>query len=434
MSAIPVRESAGLRFQSEVEARLRLQLRQAEGEIEQLAGQLVETQDLLLAMYELSRATRSQIGMAETLRNLTREATRLVNVQGAVLAVGPTVIQYPSGMIDDQSLHRLIEISRHYPGQLALDASQGSLPAGLANLCLMPMQILGQTEAVLGLLNREGGFRAPELKLAQAIAEQAGAHIEHALLHQETLDQARLQAEMAVARRVQLQLLPQGRPHTASLDFYAESRPALHVGGDFYDFVEEPGRPLLLMLGDVAGKGISAAMIMGLIHTASRIAARFMPNPTPASVLRRTNIDLYEELTLLDAFTTAFTVQYEPEQQRICYANAGHAPVIFRPPEGPARMLEADGVPIGVLPMTLSEDYYLDFPPGALLVVTTDGFSEARDFAGQLFGYERLIDLVDALADRSAQAIGQSLYKAINDYSAGQPQDDDQTLLVIKGV
>ena len=417
-----------------VEVCMRTRQLQCEADLEQMTGQLVETQDQLLAMYDLSLTTRSHLGTGETLRHLAREVARLVYAQGAVLCVGPTLVQHPADLIDEHLMSKYFQAAEQRREDLLLSAPHPSLPAGITNLCLLPIQIRGSIRGTLGLINREGGFTAPDLKLARAIAEQAGTHIEHAMLYQETLDQARLQTEMAVARKVQLQMLPQSRPSVPTLDIYAESRPALQVGGDFYDFVTEPDRPVMLLLGDVSGKGVSAAMIMSLIHAATRSAARFMPDATPASVLSRTNNDLYDDLTLLDAFTTAVVAQYEPKHGLMRYANAGHAPVIYRAPGGRAQLLEADGVPIGVLPISLSEDYTLDFPSGALLVVTTDGFSEARDPDGAMFGYERLLQLVDEFADQPAQVIAYGLYGAVDGFTAGQPQEDDQTLIVIRGI
>jgi sigma-B regulation protein RsbU (phosphoserine phosphatase) len=413
---------------------MRSRLIECECVIDQLAGQLVETQDQLLAMYDLSTTTRSHLGISETLQHLAREATRLVYAQGAVLCVGATIVQYPADLIDERVVLDYLRPDRQRECDLLLSAPHPALPEGITNLCLLPIQIRGDMRGALALVNRAGGFTSPDLKLARAIAEQAGTHIEHALLYQETLDQARLQTEMAVARRVQLQLLPQAWPSVPTLDIYAESRPALEVGGDFYDFVDVPDRSLMLMLGDVAGKGVSAAMIMGMVHVAIRSAARFLPDATPASVLSRTNNDLYDDMTLLDSFTTAFIAQYEPERGLMCYANAGHAPVIYRPPGGRAQLLEADGIPLGVLPVSLSQDYALAFPPGALLVVTTDGFSEARDLGGAMFGYERLLQIVDAFAEQPAQVIARGLYAAVDGFATGQDQEDDQTLIVIKGI
>ena len=115
------------------------------------------------------------------------------------------------------------------------------------------------------------------------------------------------------------------------------------------------------------------------------------------------------------------------------YANAGHAPVIFCPVGGPARLLEADGVPIGVLPVSLSEDERIAFEPGDVLIVATDGFNEARNPSGEMLGYEQLLRMTEAVAGQSAQTIARSLYEAVESFAAGHPRDDDQSIIVLKG-
>lgn len=414
------------------EARLLGGLLETEGHLEEMTVELIETQDQLLAMYELTQATRDHLGMGESLRRLAQQSARLLKTEGAVLFLAPTLVQYPANLMDERlligSLLHVLESGR----ELVISSSDGALPPELQNLCAIPIRVRGSVAAVLGLYNRTGDFSAPDLKLARAIAEQAGAQIEHTLLYGESLAQARLSAEMEVARRVQLQLLPQKRPQVPGLDIFAQSRPALQVGGDFYDFMAANGRPLTLLIGDVAGKGISAAMIMGMICAVSRSAMRFMPRPTPASVLGRVNNDLYDDLTILETFTTAFVCQFDPHERQLRYANAGHAPVIYRPPGGPARMIESDGTPIGVLPVSLCEDHTLDFGPGSLLIATTDGFNEARGADGEMFGYERLLEMADEFAEEPAQVIAGALYDAVDSFATSSSQEDDQTLIVIR--
>ncbi|MCB0009653.1 MAG: serine/threonine-protein phosphatase, partial [Anaerolineales bacterium] len=116
------------------------------------------------------------------------------------------------------------------------------------------------------------------------------------------------------------------------------------------------------------------------------------------------------------------------------YVNAGQSPVIYRPVEGPARYLDTDGPALGVLPFSMVSDNELRFAPGDLLVVATDGFSEARDENGELFGYERLLTLIDQLAEADAAAVADGLFDAIRVYSGTQEQDDDQTLVILKGI
>lgn len=419
----------------EADAQVLTRLAGQEHALTEMTSELIEAQDQLLAFYDLTRATRSQLGLGEVLRLLAGEAARLVRAESALMLLNPLVVQHPQSLLADTTVLELFQRVRLQGHEIVLsNEAAHSLAPGLHNLCLLPVYVRGQITSALGLLNKAQGFSAPDLKLARAIAEQAGSLIEHALLHAEQLAQARLQAEMELARNVQLQMLPRYWPAYPGLDIFAESRPAREVGGDFYDFVAQPDRPLIAILGDVSGKGMSAALIMGMIHAITNSAARFMPYPTPAAVLARANEDLYDDFTTLDTFATAFVAAYSSSERELRYANAGHAPVIYRPAGGAAYLLEADGVPIGVLPMSLCETQSVPFGPGDLLVIATDGFSEASNLDDQMLGYERLLELVDGLADRTAEQIGRALFGAVQTFAAGHPQDDDQTLIVLKGV
>jgi sigma-B regulation protein RsbU (phosphoserine phosphatase) len=315
------------------------------------------------------------------------------------------------------------------------DRTLSGLPAGVDNLLFIPFGIRGTMMAGLGLINKLGaGFAAPNIKLARAIVEHASAHIEHVLLHLDAVEQTRLQTEVDLARRVQLRLLPQQLPKVDKLDIYACSRPALQVGGDFYDFVAQPDRPFLFSVADVTGKGMAAALLMTMTRTAIHSKASFMPKPTPEIVMKNSTEDLYEDFIQVGMFATAFIGQYQPHSQKLLYANAGHSPVIYRPAGGSARMLEADSTPIGVLRVSLCKNHQVALGPGDLLIVATDGFSEARNPHHEMFGYERLLELTDRSAERSAHAIADVLFEAVDRFGVGRPQDDDQTLVVIKGV
>ena len=133
-------------------------------------------------------------------------------------------------------------------------------------------------------------------------------------------------------------------------------------------------------------------------------------------------------------FATVFVGRYDPGQHELIYANAGHSPVIYCPAGGSAILLEADGPAMGVLPISLSENHILQFQPDDLLIVTTDGFNEASNPGGKMFGINQLLQLIESVASKSASEISGEIFKAVQNFSAGRPQDDDQTLVVIKGV
>jgi phosphoserine phosphatase RsbU/P len=153
----------------------------------------------------------------------------------------------------------------------------------------------------------------------------------------------------------------------------------------------------------------------------------------PAAVVERANADLYDDLDRVNTFVTAFTGYYDPTRRHVSFASAGHSPVIYCAKGESPRMLAATSLPLGVLPWNSSTEDSVRLAPGDVLVVGTDGFSEATDRAGGFFGYERLLTLVQSLAPQSAKAIADEIFAAVTEFGDGSPQDDDQTLLVVKG-
>ncbi|NJL32914.1 MAG: PP2C family protein-serine/threonine phosphatase [Chloroflexaceae bacterium] len=267
------------------------------------------------------------------------------------------------------------------------------------------------------------------------MGEQVGAHIENVLLYKETLDQTRIHAEMELAQQVQRHLLPQGPPRIPTLDISAQTRPALQVGGDFYDFITVPNRRFVFGVGDVAGKGLPAALLMAMIRTSIRSKAIFMPNVTPAMLVSRSIDDLYEDFTKLGMFASAFIAQYHPEEQLLVYTNAGHAPVIYCPHDGPVQMLDATCPVIGFLPFADVGEASIPLRPNDVLILASDGFSETRIRSGELFGFDRMLEMSEQLTRQyqTAREISEGLFVAIDAFGAGTPQDDDQTLVVIRG-
>jgi phosphoserine phosphatase RsbU/P len=413
-----------------------------EGEVESLADALAETEDQMLALYELNKADPGRLDIDRLLQSLVRQAMRLVKAGAAFAVLAPARVACSSPpLAPEQSLIELFERVQAAGGELLLRGADlpFGVPAGEGNLFIAPLPFHERPEivAALGLwLNRPAAALSPDLKLARSIAEQAGAQLEIALLHEQLVAQARLQAEMELARAVQLDLLPRRSPAVARLDVYGVSRPALQVGGDFFDYFvssRTAGRPFTFAVGDVSGKGLSAALLMAMTRTNLRGSALRAANSTPATILAQANEDLYDDFTEVGMMATVFVGQYDPAAGRLAFANAGHSPVILCPAGGPARLLEADGPAMGVLPISLSQDETIPFQPGDVLVVATDGFNEERNSLGEFFGIDRLLRQVELLAADSPQAIADDLLAAVARFAAGTAQDDDQTIVVLKG-
>jgi sigma-B regulation protein RsbU (phosphoserine phosphatase) len=305
--------------------------------------------------------------------------------------------------------------------------------ASVECLLVTPVEAQGQIIAALGVARGGPPFAAPDVKLARVIAEQAGAQIENAMLHHESLAQARLQAEMRVAARVQRDLLPRTWPRVAGLDLYASARPASAVGGDFYDVLALGEGRIFVTLGDVTGKGAPAALVMAMTRAALRGAVRATADADPGHVLRYAIASLYDDFSELGMYATTFIGRYDAFSRELCYVSAGHSPVIYRPAAGGPELLLPDEPALGMLDTATAPTRRVALYPGALLVVATDGFNEARDPDNELFGIDRLLAAVEAVHDREAAGIGAALAGGVDRFQRGRLPDDDQTLLVLKG-
>jgi sigma-B regulation protein RsbU (phosphoserine phosphatase) len=425
-------EVSHMRLKTDAEA-LEIQVR-FEFELEMLTSELVQGQDQLLAFYELSRSMRRYLNPEDTLATLCSEAARLCNCQKAfAILTEPgkpaSLVTHPESFINVEQSLELLEKTIATGRPLVLNSGY----AGARNLLFLPILINNQPVAGLGLANHRQGFTAPLLKLAHAITQQGGAQLENSILYQETLAQARLKSEMELAASIQLQLLPQTFPEVSGLEIYAAAHPAREMGGDFYYFSDKVCTPFSFMVGDVSGKGASAALMMAMARIVVRNAVRYGEKQKPEQIMQRVNEDLYDDCTELSMFITAFYGQYETATRRLSFVNAGHSPVIYCPVQGQAVYLEADGPGLGVLPDILSERQDFIFDPGDILVVATDGFTEAFNSEGEMYGYEKLLELVNNSRLLSAKELTDLMINETSMFEAGTAQSDDRTLIVLKG-
>ena len=248
----------------------------------------------------------------------------------------------------------------------------------------------------------------------------------------ETYDLARFRLDIELAKRVQHSLLPKELPQRPGLEIWGATRFAYDIGGDFYDFVDMPERPMTLVVGDISGKGVAAALFMAVTRRVLRTQANFRSVPSPQTILRYTNSELYADFTNSIMFATVFVGQYYSEQQTLVYANAGHSPVIYCPAGGRAQVLIANATALGVLPHSDAADLSLTFKPGDVLVIGTDGLNEARNGEDRMFGYYGLKNTVEETAHLPAHAIMAALFEAVDRHSSADTAQDDQTLVVLK--
>ncbi|MCX6048089.1 MAG: PP2C family protein-serine/threonine phosphatase [Chloroflexi bacterium] len=414
-----------------------------EYDLEKMTADLIDQQDQLMALHQLAQTTRVDNDIQQNLTDLARIASQLLKTEDAFMVLqtdreAPLPVMYPLRAWWKELWPVLLNEMERTPEKKQWllhqhDPFLTKLGLPIRNLLVKKLVVRPGIWLILGVANKIGGdFHAPDLKLFSTIAEPAGANLENAILHREILDQTRIQTEMELAKQVQMRLLPQHTPQLLGIELAAQSCPAFQVGGDSYDFIVSQGDLLTFTLSDVSGKGMPAALLMTMLRTVLRGKAVEMTTAAPEELLRITNESLYDDFSEVNMFATVFIGQYDYARHLLYYANDGHAPVIYRSVAGPAVLLPADAPPLGVLPINLAERQVLAFQPGDLLVITSDGFNEAERKDEEMFGYERLLQLVDQFATLPATELMKNMFAAIQDFSGGHPQSDDQTLLILR--
>jgi sigma-B regulation protein RsbU (phosphoserine phosphatase) len=257
------------------------------------------------------------------------------------------------------------------------------------------------------------------------------------LLSLELADKVTMKRDLEIAREIQTWLVPSQPPEVAGADIAFASRPQNSVAGDYYDAfypmvsAEEKGK-LMLVIADVAGKSIPAALLMATLQASLRTIAG-EGAPLAELVVR---LNRYASAHSLDGrrFTTAVLAEYEPATRRLVYVNAGHNPPILRRARGVTEKLEAGGLPLGIDTGAAYETAAIELKSGDALILYTDGVVEAFDGKGQEFGNDRWVEAIRALPDWNAQESLQFLMKRVDDFVGQTRQSDDITCLVIRTI
>ncbi len=241
--------------------------------------------------------------------------------------------------------------------------------------------------------------------------------------------------QLALARRVQQELLPRKCPSCAGLDFAAECIPAWEVGGDYYDVFPTRSGQICMLLGDVAGKGLPAALLMGLLHGAVRAASANWNVENHAELASQLN-EILCARTSSDRFVSLFWACYEPRSRELHYVNAGHLPpmVVRRQRESGSEILrlETGGPVLGLLPDAPYAQGSLTLQPSDLLVLFSDGLVEAMAPDDTEFGDERLVERIRTASHDSLDQLRQKILNEVQKFVAGRPLGDDLTLLLVR--
>lgn len=275
-------------------------------------------------------------------------------------------------------------------------------------------------------LDQRSRFREDDLVVLATVALQAAIVVENAQLHEETLRQQAVDKELQLARRVQRGFLPDGPPEVEGYEFFDYYRPAKHVGGDYYDYIPLPGDRLAVILADVSGKGVPAALLM--VKLSAEMRYFLLSEATPAAAINLMNRS-FGRSDWEDRFVTLAAAVLDIKKHEVTLVNAGHMPPLLKHGDGSVEPVgdEITGVPLGVSEDFTYEQMNIQLAPGESLTLFTDGISEAMNSARELYGLNRIQSQVEAPAGNVLE-LGEHVLSDVKRFVGDQPQSDDMCL------
>jgi serine phosphatase RsbU (regulator of sigma subunit) len=368
----------------------------------------------LQALLEASRQIHSTIELDEVLDIVLRIVVRELELAGAFF----TAFEPSYGDV---------------PAELKDFLSSGEVTSLMAGDSWLRFQLCDKhkkrfTDLVV-LLPAGRTLDLDETDFLETLAMQASVAIENARFHQRTVQWQRIESDLESARRVQQSLLPQEMPPIPGYALAARSVTCYEVGGDYLDIVPMPSGELFIVLGDVAGKGLTSA----LVGMSFRSAFRAMLHSSLSLVEIATQMNLLhynEGAESRRRYVTAFLLQLVPESNTIEVVNAGHNPAFLMAGDRHPHKIAASGTPIGMLPFSTYQAERYVLGSLARLLVYTDGMTEV--FRGEEeFGEARLLQAFSDCEALTPEAVLTSLWSTLEDFSDGQEQSDDMTALVL---
>lgn len=305
----------------------------------------------------------------------------------------------------------------------------------IQSLLLVPMRFHQQVLGVLVVVNRTDGnpFNETDLNLLQALADQASASVHYVGLRDTLDEKKRIDHDLTVARRIQTALLPDQLPHPPGVELAAFNEPAQQIGGDYYDVVTIDENHLGIAIADVSGKGIGGAMLMSVCRSVLR--AQAPGNLSPSAVLRSLNRVMGPDISE-DMFVTMVYMVLHLDTHQLVMARAGHERPVWLSSRYGVRHMDAPGLAIG---MTDEESFdaalgeaTVDLEPGDVVVVYTDGITEAMNEAGAEWGLSELIAACQVSAPEGAHSVLNNVRTRLRRWVGERAQYDDMTLLALR--
>ncbi len=385
----------------------------------------------------------------EALFNIFPQADRafVILKEGDEMEETPRAIKFRGGQQGDLTISRTVF-------ELVMNAGKAILSSDVANdsrlnesesvahsqirtmLCVPLLDQQRQPRGVLQI-DTQGDrrrFQQDDLDILAAVAVLVGVAVENARLHAAMIARTEMEVEERDARQVQMAFLPNERPVLDGYDFWHHYEPALFVGGDYFDYIAVPQQQpdgqtsrWVIVLGDVVGKGMPAALLMARLSAEVRFLV--LSGLEPAAIVERLNHD-FARAALEHRFITFLLVMLDGKNQEMTVVNAGHMGPLVRRANGTIEVIgeSATEMPIGIDEQIKYRPAAAALDPGDVVVLYTDGVNEALDAAGRPLGSDRLKRLVSSTSG-SSTAVGEAILKAVRDHVGDRARNDDLTLL-----
>jgi serine phosphatase RsbU (regulator of sigma subunit) len=288
---------------------------------------------------------------------------------------------------------------------------------------------------VIGVFDLESddlnAYSNDDLEVLLLLASQVAIIIEKVMLHEQMIEKQRLETQLEVARQVQLELLPARDPQIDGFDISAYNFPTEEVSGDYYDWVRIYDDQIGIVIADVSGKGVPAALLMAFLRASLRAATHI--GYAPHISMSKVNYLLWESIER-NQFVTGFYGILDATNRTLSYSNAGHVPALLMNADGTAHYEERGGVPLGMFRDTRYYEYFQTIEPGQVFVLYTDGVSEAMNADGEEYGRDRLLAAVRNCRELSAREMIDFIHRDLIAWTDGRGAHDDVTFFIIKSL
>lgn len=407
--------------------------------------------DELSLLNELARVISSTMSLDGVIEGVVKRAVRAVHGQQGMITlvdeVSPMEMKTLVRAQNSTSQHEQFHLNQNILGWMMINKkpllsndllhdprfSGVKVEGDLKSLLCVPLLIRNRMVGILAVFNNSRDstqFSEDDKRLLAIIAAQSAQILENARLYEEEQKKMVLEKDLIAGREVQMNLLPKQLPRLPHFEFAAATIPAQEIGGDFYDFISTDGQTCEVVVADVAGKGLSAALLATLgkgvlygqaiqvnspleqIHHSNRVLRSCIPRKSFITML----------LALVDADSRTVTI-----------SNAGHCnPLFYQAAAGTTELLRVRGMPLNFTEQLVCEERRIEFRPNDLLVLYSDGVTEAQSGMKEMFGVERLQAFIDANGTAAPGILMQKILDEIRLFSKGVPQSDDITLLILK--